>query len=233
MRRYNEAMQLSIVIPALNEAENIVATLAPLQAVRSRGVEVVLADGGSTDATRQHAAPLVDRIVESARGRATQMNAGAKIATGDILLFLHADSILPPDVGALIGNGLQSASRTWGRFDVTIDGQHFFLPVIAWFMNHRSRLTGIATGDQGLFMTRTAFDAAGGFTDMPLMEDVAMCAALRKTSAPLCLKKKIVTSGRRWEKHGVWRTIFLMWRLRLAYFFGADPAALHRAYYGK
>ena len=226
-------MHLSVVIPALNEATNIMATLAPLQAMRSRGVEVVLVDGGSTDATTQHAAPLVDRIVESARGRARQMNAGAKVATGDTLLFLHADSILPPDADALIGNGLQAASRAWGRFDVTIKGQHFFLPVVAWFMNHRSRLTGIATGDQGLFMTTAAFNAVGGFAEMPLMEDVAMCVALGKTSAPVCLKQKMVTSGRRWEKHGVWHTILLMWRLRLAYFFGADPAALHRSYYGK
>ena len=226
-------MHLSVVIPALNEATNIMATLAPLQAMRSRGVEVVLVDGGSTDATTQHAAPLVDRIVESARGRARQMNAGAKVATGDTLLFLHADSILPPDADALIGNGLQAASRAWGRFDVTIKGQHFFLPVVAWFMNHRSRLTGIATGDQGLFMTTAAFNAVGGFAEMPLMEDVAMCVALGKTSAPVCLKQKMVTSGRRWEKHGVWRTILLMWRLRLAYFFGADPAALHRSYYGE
>ena len=233
VHRYNAAMHLSVVIPALNEADNIAATLAPLQAMRARGVEVIFVDGGSTDATRHHAAPLVDRIVESARGRATQMNAGAKMATGDTLLFLHADSILPPDADTLIGEGLQSVPHTWGRFDVTIEGQHFFLPVVAWFMNHRSRLTGIATGDQGLFMTTAAFNVAGGFKDMSLMEDVAMCVALRKNCAPFCIAQKMVTSGRRWEKHGVWRTILLMWRLRLAYFFGADPAALHRAYYGK
>ena len=231
--RYNAAMHLSVVIPALNEADNIVATLAPLQAMRSRGVEVILVDGGSTDATTQRAAPMVNRILESARGRATQMNAGAKMAAGDTLLFLHADSILPPDADALIGNGLQSASSSWGRFDVAIKGQHFFLPVVAWFMNHRSKLTGIATGDQGLFMTASAFNVAGGFKDMPLMEDVAMCVALRKSGAPICIAQKIVTSGRRWEKHGVWRTILLMWRLRLAYFFGTDPAVLHRLYHGK
>lgn len=231
--RYNAAMHLSVIIAALNEADNIVATLAPLQAMRSRGVEVILVDGGSTDATTQRAAPMVDRTLESAQGRATQMNAGAKMAAGDTLLFLHADSILPPDADALIGNGLQAASHAWGRFDVTIKGQHFLLPVVAWFMNHRSRLTGIATGDQGLFMTASAFNAVGGFAEMPLMEDVAMCVALRKDGAPLCIPQQIVTSGRRWEKHGVWRTILLMWRLRLAYFFGADPVALHRSYYGK
>ena len=226
-------MRLSIVIPALNEADNIAATLKPLQAMRTRGVEIILADGGSADNTTKLAAPMVDRVINTRKGRAVQMNAGAAVATGDTLLFLHADSILPQDADALIGNGLQSASRTWGRFDVTIKGRHFFLPVVAWFMNHRSRLTGIATGDQGLFMTADAFKVAGGFADMPLMEDVAICLALKKTGAPLCLTQKIITSGRRWEKYGVWRTILLMWRIRLAYFFGADPVALHRAYHGK
>ncbi len=226
-------MRLSIVIPALNEADNILATLKPLQAMRTRGVEIILADGGSADNTTKLAAPMVDHVIKPRKGRAGQMNAGAAIATGDTLLFLHADSILPQDADALIANGLQSASRTWGRFDVTIKGQHFFLPVVAWFMNHRSRLTGVATGDQGLFMTADAFKVVGGFADMPLMEDVAICVALKKNGAPLCLTQKIITSGRRWEKHGVWRTILLMWRIRLAYFFGADPVALHRAYHGK
>ena len=225
-------MRLSIVIPALNEANNIAGTLAPLQVMRSRGVEVILVDGGSADATAQVAAPLVDRVISAIKGRAAQMNAGATVATGDILLFLHADSTLPPDADQLIFSGLQSTSRTWGRFDVTIKGVHFFLPVIAWFMNHRSRLTAIATGDQGLFMTVDAFKSAGGFANIALMEDVAMCATLKKIGAPVCLTQKIVTSGRRWEKHGVWRTILLMWRIRLAYFLGADPAQLHRTYYG-
>ena len=208
-------------------------TLAPLQDMRARGVEVLLVDGGSTDATTQIAAPLVDRVISANKGRAAQMNAGATIATGDTILFLHADSILPPDADQLIFNGLQSTSRTWGRFDVTITGTHFFLPVVAWFMSHRSRLTAIATGDQGLFMTVDAFKAAGGFANIPLMEDVAMCATLKKIANPICLTQKIITSGRRWEKHGVWRTILLMWRIRLAYFLGADPAQLHRTYYGE
>ena len=232
--RYNEAMRLSIVIPALNESNNIVATLEPLQAMRSRGVEVILVDGGSIDRTTQNAAQLVDHMIDSAaadRGRARQMNAGAKAANGNALLFLHADSVLPPDADQLILSGLQSTSRTWGRFDVTIEGQHFFLPIVSWFMNKRSKLTGIATGDQGLFMTREAFVAAGGFASIPLMEDVAICVLLKRNSAPICLRQKITTSGRRWEKYGVCHTILLMWRIRLAYFFGADPVELHRAYY--
>ncbi len=225
-------MRLSIVIPALNEADTIVATLTPLQAMRSRGAEVILVDGGSTDATTQIAAPLIDRALNSAKGRATQMNAGAAVATGDVLLFLHADSSLPVDADHIIFNALQASSRKWGRFDVSIVGRHFFLRVISWFMNQRSRLTGIATGDQGLFMPADVFEAAGRFASIPLMEDVAICAALKKIGAPICLEQKIITSGRRWEKHGLWRTILLMWRIRLAYFLGTDPAVLHRAYYG-
>ena len=225
-------MRLSIVIPAFNEEQNIAATLAHLQAARARGCEVIVVDGGSADRTAETAKPWVDKVVNSARGRATQMNAGALAATGDALLFLHADSIAPPDADQLILGALQSGARHWGRFDVAIEGRHFFLPVISWFINRRSRLSGIATGDQGLFMTRDALTAAGGFPAIPLMEDVAMCKALKKNGAPLCLKQKIVTSGRRWEKHGVWRTILLMWRMRLAFSLGADPVALHRAYYG-
>ena len=226
-------MRLSIVIPALNESGNIVATLSPLQTMRARGVEIILVDGGSIDATTQLAAPLVDCVVKTIKGRALQMNAGAAAATGDALLFLHADSILPPSADKWILNGLQTESRAWGRFDVSIEGGHFFLPVVAWFMNIRSRLTGVATGDQGLFMTADAFSRAGGFAKIPLMEDLAMCATLSKGGPPLCLRQKIITSGRRWEMHGVWRTIFVMWRLRLAYFFGADPVDLHRIYYGE
>lgn len=225
-------MRLSIVIPALNEAATIAATLRPLQAMRSRGAEVILVDGGSSDQTRQIAIALVDRVIDSARGRARQMNAGAKIAQGDVLLFLHADSVLPADADLSILNALNSKAQNWGRFDVSITGSHRLLPVIAWFMNHRSRLTGIATGDQGLFITADAFGKVGGFADIPLMEDVAICATLKKSSAPVCLRQRIATSGRRWEKHGVWRTVFLMWRMRLAYSFGADPVKLHRSYYG-
>ncbi len=226
-------MQLSIVIPAFNEAANILATLAPLQVMRSRDVEVILADGGSTDATTQIAAPFVDRVVESAKGRARQMNAGAAVATGDALLFLHADSRLPEAADRRIVETLDVPGPAWGRFDVAIAGPHAMLPIIAWFMNHRSRLTGIATGDQGIFMTRAAFELSGGFPDQPLMEDIEICKRLKKIDSPVCLHEKIVTSGRRWEKHGAGRTILLMWWLRLRYWLGASPTEIHRAYHGK
>ena len=226
-------MPLSIIIPALNEGHQIATILARLQGHRSQNTEIILVDGGSRDDTVELAAPLVDRVITSKAGRATQMNAGAALATAEVLLFLHADTVLPAHAPQLILQGLTDARYRWGRFDVTIAGDHFFLAVIAWFMNHRSRLTGIATGDQAIFITREVFDQLGGFPDQALMEDVEMTSRLRKLGTPLCLHERVITSGRRWEKHGVWRTIWLMWRLRLQYSLGAKPADLYRRYYGK
>jgi rSAM/selenodomain-associated transferase 2 len=224
------ALSLSIIIPALNEADHITATLDSLQPLRQRGVEVIVVDGGSSDNTAQLAAERADRVITSARGRALQLNAGAAAARGEILCFLHADSILPDSADGLIVGELSRSRRSWGRFDVTIAGTHPMLRVIARMMNWRSRLTGIATGDQGLFMTRSLFKAAGRFPEIALMEDIALTKQLKRYGAPLCIAHRMTTSGRRWEKHGVWRTILLMWRLRLAYFLGADPDRLARQY---
>jgi rSAM/selenodomain-associated transferase 2 len=158
------------------------------------------------------------------------MNAGAAVAQGDVLLFLHADTALPADADGLLLHGLRGNSRQWGRFDARIEGRNPLLPVIARFMNWRSRVSGIATGDQAMFVTRTAFDAAGGFPDIPLMEDVALSKRLKRMSRPLCLDARVITSGRRWDQRGILRTILLMWRLRLAYFLGGEPATLARRY---
>lgn len=217
---------LSIIIPCLNEADRIAGTLAALEPVRRRGAEVIVVDGASEDGTAERAAPLADVVITAPRGRASQMNAGAARARGEILLFLHADTRLPEAADALIIDGLKRMRRSWGRFDVRIDGRHPLLRAVERLMNARSRLTGIATGDQAIFVTRTLFTAAGGFPDMPLMEDVELSKRLKRFSAPLCLNHCIVTSGRRWEKRGVLRTILLMWRLRLAYWLGADPRRL-------
>jgi len=225
-------MHLSIVIPAYNEATGLPATLLPLQAMRSRGVEIVLADGGSGDGTPAVAKPWADQVIKAPKGRARQMNAGAAAAHGDTLLFLHADCLLPADGDEWIAIALANG-RTWGRFDIGISGRHPFLPVIAWFINRRSRLTGIATGDQGIFATREAWQQCGGFPDQPLMEDVEFCKRMKRISPPARLPAVLVTSGRRWERRGVWKTIWLMWRLRLQYFLGADPALLHASYYGR
>lgn len=217
---------LSIIVPCLNEAQGIAATLAALAPLRARGAEVIVVDGGSSDGTVERAVPHADCVISASRGRASQMNAGAARARGEILLFLHADTLLPESADALIVEGLQRLRRGWGRFDVTIAGHHPLLRVVAWLMNARSRLTGIATGDQAIFATRSLFTAAGGYPDIALMEDIALCKRLKRFGPPLCLKHRLTASGRRWEKHGVVRTILLMWRLRLAYWLGADPRKL-------
>lgn len=221
---------LSIIIPCLNEADGISATLTALAPLRARGAEVVVVDGGSSDATVELARPLADQVITAPRGRALQMNAGAQAARGEVLLFLHADCRLPDHADALIVDGLHRAQKTWGRFDVTLTGDSVVLKLVGALMNARSRLTSIATGDQGLFVTRSLFEAAGKFPPIPLMEDVAMSKTLRRYSAPLNLRHRMTVSGRRWEKHGLLRTILLMWRLRFQYWLGADPGKLAQRY---
>jgi rSAM/selenodomain-associated transferase 2 len=222
-------MRLSIVIPVLNEAAGIGPALERLASLRRDDVELIVVDGGSGDNTKSLAAPHCDRVIAAPRGRALQMNAGAAAATGDALLFLHADTQLPDNAYRLVLDGLADGAHVWGRFDVTIDGPPM-LAVVAAMMNVRSRLTGIATGDQAIFVTRAAFEKAGRFPKIALMEDIALSARLKTLSRPLCLTARAATSGRRWQRHGVLRTILLMWRLRFAYWRGADPQDLARRY---
>lgn len=223
-------MQLSIVVPVLNEAAGMRELLAHLQAFVSQGCELVLVDGGSDDGSPELARQAGWLVLCAPRGRARQMNAGAAHSHGEVLLFLHADTRLPPDALARVLQALAPPRRHWGRFDVVIEGQHPMLRVIAWFMNRRSRLSGIATGDQALFMTRASFDRMGGFPDQPLMEDIEMSCRLNQLSRPVCLRQRAVTSGRRWESRGVWRTIWLMWRLRWRYWRGDSAEVLAQAY---
>jgi rSAM/selenodomain-associated transferase 2 len=220
---------LSVVVPVLNEAAGISSHLQRLAPLRARGHEVIVVDGGSSDGTAALAQPLADRIVQSQRGRAQQMNAGAAVARGDQLLFLHADTQLPADADTLIAQALQGAAA-WGRFDVRIVGSSIWFPVISALMNLRSRLTGIATGDQGLFMHARLFQQMGGYAGQPLMEDIELSRRLRAVVPPVCLRQRVLTSGRRWEQGGVWRTIVLMWWLRWRYWRGADPQLLARLY---
>jgi rSAM/selenodomain-associated transferase 2 len=222
--------KLSIIMPVLNEGEGIAAALDALAVLRALGTEVMVVDGGSRDATIQRARLRADHVIAAPRGRGLQMNAGAHKASGDVLLFLHADTRLPADADHVVLNSLERSGRVWGHFDAEIEGQSPLLVVIAWLMNLRSRLTGIATGDQAMFVRRDAFQAAGGFAAIPLMEDIELCRRLRRVSRPLCLRERVITSGRRWEKDGILNTVVLMWRLRLAYFLGADPKALARRY---
>jgi rSAM/selenodomain-associated transferase 2 len=221
-------MQLSIVIPVLNEAAGIDAMLRRLAPLRRDGAQIIVVDGGSEDDTAALARVHADIVLSSARGRALQMHAGALAASGDALLFLHADTVLPPHAGELVAQALRS--HAWGRFDVALDGAQPVYRLIAAMMNLRSRLTSVATGDQALFMRRDFYHAAGGFPPLPLMEDIAFCKRARQRARPACLRDKAVTSARRWEKHGVWRTVMLMWQLRLAYFLGADPETLAQRY---
>jgi rSAM/selenodomain-associated transferase 2 len=222
--------KLSIIMPVLNEGDGIATALDALADLRTLGTELIVVDAGSDDATVEQAQLRADQVILAPRGRALQMNAGAEKASGDVLLFLHADTRLPAEADRVVLNGLDRSRRAWGRFDVKIDGRSPLLPVVAWLMGLRSRLTGIATGDQAIFVRREAFQAVGGFPAIALMEDIAMCKRLKRLGRPLCLRACVTTSGRRWEKNGVLSTILLMWRLRFAYFLGADPKQLARQY---
>jgi rSAM/selenodomain-associated transferase 2 len=219
------APRLTIVVPVLNEAVGVEEALAALSPLRARGHEVIVVDGGSTDGTAELAAPLCDQLLRSPRGRAVQMNAGARVARGDALVFLHADSRLPEGADALIGEALRSSH--WGRFDVRIASGRRLLRFVACAMNLRSRLSGIATGDQAIFVRRDAF---AGFPEIALMEDIAFSRAMKRRSRPACLRARVITSARRWEANGVVRTILLMWRLRLLYALGIPPQRLAREY---
>lgn len=222
--------KVSIIMPTLNEAEGIVLTLQSLQLFRSEGHELIVVDAGSDDNTVALAKPLADQVISSERGRAMQMNAGAKLARGDILLFLHADTTLPENAMTLMCEGLQQTGKCWGRFDLRLSGRQLLLRIVERLINLRSRLTGIASGDQAIFIRRGRFLVIDGFPEIPLMEDISISRTLKFYSDPLCLKQPVLTSSRRWEQHGIIRTILLMWRLRLSYYLGADPAALAQKY---
>ncbi len=220
---------LCIVVPVLNEASGIEATLQSLAPLRARGACVVVVDGGSQDETLALARPHADAVIQAPRGRAAQMNAGAALGWGQVLLFLHADTLLPERADVQL---LQALGRghIWGRFDVRIAARHWLLAVVGAMMNLRSRWTGIATGDQAMFMRREAYAQLGGFAPQPLMEDIDMSRRLRALGAPACLRERVITSGRRWEQRGVWRTMALMWHLRWRYWRGESAHTLAQDY---
>ena len=222
---------IAIILPVLNEEAQITAHLTPLQAWRGPDCELIIVDGGSADQTVALAKPLVDQVIVAPKGRAAQMNAGAAVTQSEILWFLHADSLPPAEAITLIQTALADPNRHWGRFDVRLSGAHPALRMVEILMNLRSRLTGIATGDQGIFVRRERFEQVGGYPPIALMEDIALSRLLQRRSPPVCLRPRLTTSRRRWERAGVFRTILLMWRLRLAYFLGANPDQLARIYY--
>jgi rSAM/selenodomain-associated transferase 2 len=226
------SMKLAIVVPVFNESlvlPRLIGGLTTLKESANSNFELVFADGGSTDNTTTLIQDAGLRVISSPKGRAWQMNAGAAQTNGDVLLFLHADTLLPVNALAAITSSLVG-NICWGRFDVRIAGKPWMLGIVARMMNWRSRLTGIATGDQAMFMTRVAYQAIGGFPEQALMEDIEASRRLRQLSRPACIATQVITSGRRWETRGVWTTIFLMWRLRWAYWRGKKPAQLADLY---
>jgi rSAM/selenodomain-associated transferase 2 len=241
-------MKVSVIIPVLNEEAAICEKLPELQWVRDSGHEIIVVDGGSTDGSVSQAKKYSDVVISSEKGRAAQMNAGAGMATGELLLFLHVDTQLPQNgideiqlsldthvdrnnADRNIDDGKGSAMSAWGRFDVRLSGKHFSFRIVEFMMNWRSRLTGIATGDQAIFVTRPLFNEIGGYLELPLMEDIDISRRLKNYSRPICISDHVVASSRRWETLGIYRTVLLMWRLRLSYWLGVDPVRLAKQYY--
>ena len=223
-------MKISIVIPMLNEIETLPDLLAHLLLFKHGGCEIIFVDGGSCDGSKALVECAGFTLLNSTAGRAHQMNVGATHATGDVILFLHADTRLPLTAIKTITQALQQWRYQWGRFDVVIAGQSRLLKIVAFMMNLRSRVTKIATGDQTIFIRRSLFSSIGGFSEQPLMEDIELCQRLKPNFFPACLHDRVITSGRRWETRGVWRTIFLMWALRWHYWRGMSAEKVAAAY---
>ena len=219
---------LSVVVPTLDEAEALPASLA---AARQPGVhEVIVVDGGSRDGTLAVARARADRVLEAPRGRARQMNAGAAAARGDVLLFLHADTRVPAGYARAVARALADPAVVGGRFDVRLDAAGLAYRALGRLISLRSRLTRVATGDQAIFVRRAVFERVGGYPLVPLMEDVALSRAMKRVGPIACLRDTVTTSARRWQRHGLARTVVLMWALRAAYYAGVPPARLARVY---
>src|SRR3990170_4603957 len=221
-------MRISVILPVLNEEKTIGRTLAAVMALYPH--EIIVVDGGSGDRTRRISVEAGAKVLMTGPGRARQMNRGALEATGDVLLFLHADTQLPASAFRDIESALSDARYLGGRFDVELDSDRWLLKVVGFMISLRSRHSKVGTGDQAIFVRREILAELGGFPDMPLMEDIAFCRMLRRAGKVACLRSKVVTSARRWEADGVWRTIFKMWMLKLLYLAGVSPARLKRFY---
>lgn len=223
-------MKLSIIIPTINEAADIVNTLSNLRRHKDDDIEIIIADGGSNDRTVALSRPFIDNLVQSLPGRARQMNAGAMMAKGDVLLFLHADTRLPDDFISAIEDALLPDETVWGYFDISLSGRRQSFRIIERMINMRTAITDVASGDQALFVTRRTFEKLGGYPDIRLMEDIAFSRQLKRLSRPARIRQKAITSSRRWQEYGVTRTVLLMWSLRLAYYCGVDPDRLWQRY---
>lgn len=230
MHLVSKVIACSIIIPVLNEAECLPVQLAALQVWRRAGHEIIVVDGGSEDASTDIARPLVSQLIVSPRGRAVQINKGVAVASNDWLVFLHVDTSFPETAIHSLQSIFHEENIKWGYFNVRLSGNNYLLKMVSSLMNVRTRLTGIATGDQAMFMRKAAFEAVGGFPEIALMEDISLSSKLKKISSPYCIKEFVTTSSRRWQKHGIAKTILIMWSLRLRYFFGASPVVLAERY---
>lgn len=222
-------MKISIIIPVLNEEVTLSKISSHLQSIKNQGHEIVVVDGGSNDNTLTVAHEITDLVIICPPGRAMQMNNGAAVATGDVFLFLHADTFLPDNIVQIISD-LSEKENVWGRFDVRLSSHKTIYRIIERLINFRSCVTSIATGDQAIFIEKNLFNHIGGFPEIALMEDVEISRQLKKISAPVCVKYKVTTSSRRWETKGVVATVLMMWKLRLYYFFGVSPDKLNQLY---
>lgn len=230
IQRYRGA----IVIPVLNEAEQLRILLPQLQHLKAEWLLVVV-DGGSRDETATIANKHAHYCLSSTKGRAPQQNAGARhlrplLDASALLVFLHADTRLPEHFSQAM-HSFQESSSGWGRFDLRLSGSQPCFRVIERLINWRSRLTGIATGDQALFFKLDFFFHLQGFPQQPLMEDIEICLRAKKQSRPFYSSAKVTTSSRKWEREGILRTIVLMWCCRAAYFFGVSAERIHDWYY--
>ncbi len=220
--------KISIIIPVLNESDILLSALLSFQWMREQGCELILVDGGSNNLPNAQLVPLCDRVLVTKAGRAIQMNFGARVAKSELLWFLHLDSQLPLSAVDRVYSNIEEGG--WGRFDIQLSGGHWMFRVVETMINLRSRVSSIATGDQGIFISRTLYERVGGFPTIPLMEDVAICRSLKRLSKPINLQQKLVTSSRRWERNGIVRTILLMWWLRLLFRLGVTPTYLAKRY---
>ncbi len=224
-------MQFSVIVPVLNEAHHLPRLFKHLKLQNTLAYELIVVDGGSHDESVALSTYFADHVQPAPRGRASQMNTGAELAKGDTLVFLHADTLLPPMALLAIEQNLAKRKYQWGGFDVRLSGKHLLYRIIERMMNLRSRISGIITGDQVMFVRRATFQAVGRFPNIPLMEDIAMSKRLKRQSPPAHIPLRVLTSSRMWEDNGILRTITKMWALRLAFFLGLNPHTLVKYYY--